>query len=277
MTYTPEQQSLRQLCLAGNYELVVELEKGQKTGIFKALEREFFSLLWVMELEGKGLQQLFNDHELRIHTNTSILPRCIGQLQHITDLYLCENLLTDKEVEFIGNKMPNIEYLDCSNNLFTCVPNSLKKLENLKNLAISGNRIRKLPDWLKDSKIEQLEFNMCGFTKFPTKVFGMQHLTILELSDNEIQSLPPEINTIPNLDTLDLSSNNLSSLPKELSDLKNLRYLNINNNYFKTIPDVLYKIPSLTHINLGGNSLSYESYNDVINKFFHLGVRVLEN
>ncbi|MEH2290733.1 MAG: leucine-rich repeat domain-containing protein, partial [Nostoc sp.] len=46
--------------------------------------------------------------------------------------------------------------------------------------------------------------------------------TELNLSNNQLSSLPPEISQLSNLTWLSLNNNQLSSLPPEISQLSNL-------------------------------------------------------
>ena len=55
-------------------------------------------------------------------------------------------------------------------------------------------------------------------------------ITILDLSEKGLISLPPEIVQLQNLTVLDLSENDLTSLPSEIVQLKNLTELWLWNN-----------------------------------------------
>lgn len=55
--------------------------------------------------------------------------------------------------------------------------------------------------------------------------------TCLDISDNYIQCLPPEIGAMENLDTLYASGNPIKWVPEQLQSLKNLRFLTIDFEY----------------------------------------------
>lgn len=57
------------------------------------------------------------------------------------------------------------------------------------------------------------------------------------------------------LQVLDLSGNNLNSLPPHVLTLHELRILNLSNNNFKTIPKELGKLTNLNKIITTGNPL----------------------
>ena len=80
----------------------------------------------------------------------------------------------------------------------------------------------------------------------------------LDLSRNNLTSLPPEIGQLTHLTHLDLSRNNLTSLPPEIGRLTHLTHLDLSrNNFFSS--DRLATLPQLTHltrISLSDNNLT---------------------
>lgn len=55
---------------------------------------------------------------------------------------------------------------------------------------------------------------------------------------------------------LDLSYNNLRSLPDEFSHLKKLEYINVSHNIILHFPEFLQQLPALCTINLNSNNIS---------------------
>jgi small GTP-binding protein len=60
--------------------------------------------------------------------------------------------------------------------------------------------------------------------------------TELDLRDNRLTSLPPEIIKLTNLTYLDLRNNQLTSLPPEIIKLTNLTFLNLSYNQLTSLP-----------------------------------------
>jgi len=56
--------------------------------------------------------------------------------------------------------------------------------------------------------------------------------------------------------TLDLSGQNLSSIPEEVTGLKYLNEIILSDNNFKSFPEILTQIPSLVSVDLTNNQLS---------------------
>jgi hypothetical protein len=84
------------------------------------------------------------------------------------------------------------------------------------------------------------------------KLLGTKHLA---LSENLTQ-FPIEILSLADsLEILDLSNNQLSSLPKEIAQLKKLKILFASNNQFTTLPEALGKCPNLQMVGFKSNQI----------------------
>ena len=81
-------------------------------------------------------------------------------------------------------------------------------------------------------------------------------MTHLDLSGNQLTSLPAEIGNLTILLVLDLSHNNLSSLPAIIGSLPNLTYLYLSHNQLSSLPVEIGSLTSLLDLNLSHNNLS---------------------
>ncbi|BBB26136.1 leucine-rich repeat-containing protein kinase family protein [Amphritea japonica] len=92
------------------------------------------------------------------------------------------------------------------------------------------------------------------------KLSGIQHLT---LSEN-LTSFPLEILSLADtLEILDLSNNELTSLPKELAQLRKLKILFASNNHFETLPEALGQCASLEMIGFKSNKIGHVPENSL--------------
>ena len=83
-------------------------------------------------------------------------------------------------------------------------------------------------------------------------LLGIKRLT---LSEN-LTSFPLEILTLASsLEVLDLSNNQLSSLPKELAQLTHLKIIFASNNLFETLPEVLGQCENLEMVGFKANQI----------------------
>ncbi|XP_066581605.1 leucine-rich repeat protein 1-like [Prorops nasuta] len=130
------------------------------------------------------------------------------------------------------------------------------------------------------------ELHVVGLNRksFDRQILRLQSLTILNLSDNLISSLPKELGSLPylkelylahnqlgktvkwtwldqspiinNLRLLDISNNLLSFLPNQIGKLKNLTDLKVNQNLLKYLPHSIGNLSNLQYLNISKNSIS---------------------
>jgi len=63
------------------------------------------------------------------------------------------------------------------------------------------------------------------------------YLIILNLSNNQLTSIPESIGNLSNLDVLALYNNQLTTLPESIVNLSSLRALSLHHNQLTTLPD----------------------------------------
>ena len=71
-----------------------------------------------------------------------------------------------------------------------------------------------------------------------------------------LETFPQELYTlVDTLEVLDLTDNNLSSLPNDFEQFKKLKRLFLSNNQFNHVPKVLAKLPNLSMIGMRNNKI----------------------
>ena len=98
---------------------------------------------------------------------------------------------------------------------------------------------------------------------FETAIFNMISLRYLNVSHNEIFSIPNGTlrNSSPSIEELYLSGNHLTQLPDEVHVLKKLKRFYLNNNRIGSIPPELGKLSNLKQLDVGRNQLRYNVSN----------------
>lgn len=79
---------------------------------------------------------------------------------------------------------------------------------------------------------------------------------ILDLSNQNLDSLSSDISKLKNLQELSLYKNNLKTLPKELWELKNLEELVLEDNLFDKLPAEIGLLENLDMLYVGSNRLT---------------------
>lgn len=142
-------------------------------------------------------------------------------------------------------KLKNLEGLEFVNGLAKLkryTPNAKKPqpmlvdtLGNIYPLAIAVKAL--------DSTILALDLSHQELTTIPDIVFNNPQLKVLFLNDNFLREVSEKISTLGQLIHLEVSNNMLKTLPAEISALKQLKHLNISGNMLKKYPQSLSTLP----------------------------------
>lgn len=117
----------------------------------------------------------------------------------------------------------------------------------------------------------------------PNSLFiNLTDLLFLDLSDNNLETLPPQTRRLANLQTFVLDNNplghfqlrqlpsllnletlrmrntqrNLNNFPSNLENLTNLTDIDLAENALPKVPEALYSLPNLRRLNLSNNEIT---------------------
>ena len=117
---------------------------------------------------------------------------------------------------------------------------------NLKNIFLSRNKLRSLPEsigYFKKLSWLYLENNF--LSSIPDSIGKLTNLNLLDLSNNQLTTLPDSFGNLKNLNFLNLSNNQLITLPDSFGQLENLEFLFLQNNQLLTLPDSICQLKKL--------------------------------
>lgn len=133
------------------------------------------------------------------------------------------------------------------------------KMTGLRWLKLNNTRI----DWIPEEfasldKLESLSLCRNNLVTLHGELVSMPSLRSLVFRHNKINNsgLPPELFKLDDLSVLDLSSNQLKTVPSELEKCRGLLVLSLADNSIEVIPNQLFvSLTDLLHLDLSDNRL----------------------
>ncbi|XP_006896531.1 PREDICTED: leucine-rich repeat and calponin homology domain-containing protein 4 [Elephantulus edwardii] len=151
--------------------------------------------------------------------------------------------------------LSDITQADLSRNRFPEVPEAACQLVSLEGLSLYHNCLRCLNPALGNlTALTYLNLSRNQLSSLPPYICQLP-LRVLIVSNNKLGALPPDIGALGSLRQLDVSSNELQSLPSELCSLPALRDLNVRRNQLSLLPDELGDLP-LVRLDFSCNRVS---------------------
>ncbi|KAL6112768.1 lrrc28 [Pungitius sinensis] len=132
-------------------------------------------------------------------------------------------------------------------------------LQFLERLYMKRNSLRTLPDNLaqKLPNLIELYLHSNNIMIIPEAIGNLARLQSLDLSNNALQFLCPEIGRLRSLRHLRLSSNHLKCLPPEIGDLQDLETVDVSMNQLIGLPERLHRCTSLQNLTADHNLLAH--------------------
>ncbi|NXS49267.1 LRC40 protein, partial [Balaeniceps rex] len=214
------------------------------------------------------LMQLSHLKSLLLHHNElSHLPDGFGQLVNLEELDLSNNHLTDIPTSFALlinlvrlnlacnqlknlpadiSAMKSLRQLDCTKNYLETVPSKLATMASLEQLYLRKNKLRSLPEFPSCKLLKELHAGENQIEILNAESLKhLNSLSVLELRDNKIKSVPDEITLLQKLERLDLTNNDISRLPYTLGNLPQLKFLALEGNPLRTIRRDLLQVSTV--------------------------------
>jgi hypothetical protein len=137
---------------------------------------------------------------------------------------------------------------ECDLSHFELTSKDLNYLFNLAELQDIISRLKKLN--LLNNKIKIL----------PPEIGSLHNLEHLDISQNRIRELHPTMRNLKKLTLLDASENQIEELQSWIGSLENLNHLNVSSNQIKILLPSIYLLKNLKLLNISGNQIEKLSF-----------------
>ncbi|KAK0077772.1 hypothetical protein PV325_003478 [Microctonus aethiopoides] len=112
----------------------------------------------------------------------------------------------------------------------------------------------KVKDKLEDNT---LDLSFCDLQEVPIReITTIRKASSLDLSNNQLVSIPNAIVTLTNIVKLDLSKNMLTEIPQNIGEMRQLRHLDLYSNQISRLPLSLGELKNLEWLDLKDNPLT---------------------
>ncbi|KAM9638401.1 leucine-rich repeat-containing protein 28 isoform 5-T10 [Morphnus guianensis] len=136
--------------------------------------------------------------------------------------------------------------------------NLAQKLPNLVELYLHSNNIVVVPEAIGSLvKLQFLDLSDNALEIVCPEIGRLRSLRHLRLANNQLKYLPAEVGDLRELQTLDISTNCLITLPERLHMCLSLQYLTADRNHLWYVPRHLCQLPSLNELSMAGNRLAF--------------------
>lgn len=115
----------------------------------------------------------------------------------------------------------------------------LLQLKNLRNLDLSNNFIKSIPDGMKDVALLELKLSGNKISEFPEVICDgelSKSLKLLDLARNSLTHLPHKFTNFKSLVQLRLDCNELQVLPRTFGKMSSLKFFSASNNKLVVLP-----------------------------------------
>ncbi|HBS88019.1 MAG: hypothetical protein A2W91_10125 [Bacteroidetes bacterium GWF2_38_335] len=129
--------------------------------------------------------------------------------------------------------------------------------EKVIRLDLSNQAIYKLTDSIGMFKnLKEINLSGNNLETLPASFYSLKKLKVVKLNNNALFNLADFLNhsgSLESMEELDLSSNNLTYIPGSINNCKKLVKINLSNNYIYNLPVSFAQLRNLEYINISKN------------------------
>ncbi|CAC5384169.1 Protein flightless-1,Protein flightless-1 homolog [Mytilus coruscus] len=155
--------------------------------------------------------------------------------------------------------MSGLRWLRLNKTNLDKMPEEIYKLKKLEHFSCIKNNIKDLGQDM--AKLTALRTVNCRHNKItddgiPGKIFDLEDLQVVDLSHNQLEEVPPQLENAKNCIVLNLAHNNISMIPNQLFiNLTDLIFVDLSDNDLETLPPQMRRLTNLQTLILNNNPL----------------------
>ena len=164
-------------------------------------------------------------------------------------------------------KVVAIDFLEEDIGMSGPLPDEIRLFDSLMRLALPNNKITAIPMSISYTPIVELEVSNNEISSLPTSLYGKRSLEKLHIDRNNFEGPLPDFAAIPKLEHIQAQYNSFTgtihpSIGEKLSKLRNLDLS--FNSLTGTIPPELGRLSRLVRLDLDNNDLTGEISPDIV-------------
>lgn len=116
------------------------------------------------------------------------------------------------------------------------VPETIRKLSNIKNLNLDGLGLKNLPDWIARLSLQNFSATDNELSSMPDSLGNLKDLRSLDLSWNALGAIPPFVFNLPALEALRIYDCGIREIPSQILRLSQLNFLDFDPDQIESPP-----------------------------------------
>nr|CAB3263484.1 leucine-rich repeat and calponin homology domain-containing protein 1-like [Phallusia mammillata] len=217
------------------------------------------SPLFCLRRNGTGKTPALYKHKKMVsvlHSNTRHSEKLLDEAQYSGKLILNNRKLKDVVLCSGKHDLTDVTVVDFSRNGLNEVPIDLCEWYCLKNVTLSYNFIKVVPDFLIRLRLVQvLDLSNNLLSHLPSTISELKDLVVLRLNNNNLVSIPVEIGKLKKCQEFDVSGNSLNILPATVGKMDALLHFDVSRNNLADLPHELCQLP-LVYFNASENCIT---------------------
>jgi len=224
------------------------------------LRSDLSALTLNLNLNGKGISdieglQFCNNIQGLFLSNNDLysLTSSLGGLTSLKKITLENNHFSALPNELYA--IPNLRTIVISDNPILSIQSGISAVSSLRALSIDGCLLNMIPPALLYSNLEWLDISNNDIVSIPLSISNMTNLTSFKANEIGLDEFPSGLLDMPWMQVLELADNNIEQVPDGISNMLALQYLILKGNKLQHLPTEIFELPLMQTLNVSGNRL----------------------